>query len=176
MFKALCHSIKSHCPWQWNIGPGCKWNCGSRCQFWQCMRVGSRVPSCFHSEIWFLDLLKSWGLAMVSVCLFQSLAFFSDGGSGFSTDKCMVWLNLHGKSKDEYTVCPEHACRCYAVPLNTLWIIANSVVSQGLTRIGSIVVSYILLSLASLGLLFVGSLVSYDTVQTMFMAFLSEFW
>lgn len=36
----------------------------------------------------------------------------------------------------------------------------NSVVLQDLTRIGNVVVSYILLSLASLGLLLVGSLVS----------------
>lgn len=46
---------------------------------------------------------------------------------------------------------------------------------ESLTTVGSVVVSYILLSLASLGLLFVGSLVSYDTAQTMFTPFFSEF-
>lgn len=52
-------------------------------------------------------------------------------------------------------------------------IIINSVVLQDLTRIGSVVVSYILLSLASLGLLLVGSLVS-TVLCKLFVPFLQQ--
>lgn len=54
-------------------------------------------------------------------------------------------------------------------------IIINSVVLQDLTRIGSVVVSYILLSLASLGLLLVGSLVSTVLRKLCLCPFFSKF-
>lgn len=74
-----------------------------------------------------------------------------------------------------HTLCQKTCMQRLYCALKYFIIIINSVVLQDLTRIGSVVVSYILLSLASLGLLLVGSLVSTVLRKLCLCPFFSKF-